>query len=68
MKRIKVYGKKHIIGYGRLNLVGWDDVKSLPVEYEETDAEYGLDVYSLNVVGRETVWFCIDPEHDNRYE
>lgn len=66
MKRIKVYGNEHIIGYGRLNLVGWDDVKFLPIEYEETDTEYGLDVYSLDVVGNGTVYFCIDPKHDTR--
>lgn len=66
MSKIRTYGTKDILHYGKLNLVAWNDIKRLPVEYEETDEEYGLDVYSINVPGRETINVVIDPAHDTR--
>lgn len=66
MRKIKTYGQRHIINYGKLNLVAWDDIKDLPVEYEETDTEYGLDVYSIDIPGHKTISVVIDPKHDTR--
>lgn len=68
MRKIRTYGERRILHYGKLKMVAWDDIKRLPVEYEETDEEYGLDVYSINMPGHETVNVIIDPAHDTRME